>query len=575
MKKFSAILFALISISLLSACGDDTPPSLEDRVGDAQDQIQIVKSYTGTIEAFGVDIYQDGTHKIVTDDNQTVVIQSPTINLNNFVGKKVTVTGSMQKLIDNKGEVFTVGKIELQNAAGTGETTEYNNQKFGFQFSYPSVWELNEESSGITFRSTGIDWVKIEVISNVESGLDEYVKTKEVEDGTPVTIGAQRSLRYIDGKEIRIYVPNDSKKKIYKITFLNNESADTEANKTLFYSFLETFTPLVSKTVEGEKCGGTENVLCAEGFRCELNSGDEDAEGICVSVTEADINPDCPYVPVPAGCVNYEAKSFNNNKCPTSYTCLDKPDEGKPVVPDAKTVTPETAAPDTTPDTSAKPDTSASAASNSEVTAVISAFSSNKDTLPANAATQRYEVVVEQSIIAVNYTVDEKKYRAVYEYAPSGSGYSFTKKSGYEEGTDRDWVIKDGEEIKINFDRKIVNADDTSVTPQVVLKDMRLYENSYKSFSLQFPNSWYYRSFGGIDDSIWTVGFGPKSINTVSDSAVTVEILEGAGTPKKELSSDKYTAVVARDEDSHFFIEGPLTMKDMIDKMADTIAITQ
>ena len=64
----------------------------------------------------------------------------------------------------------------------------------------------------------------------------------------------------------------------------------------MFYSFLESFSPIISKIKEGEKCGGEENLTCEEGFRCELESGEENAEGICVAVDDVDTDLNCPYV---------------------------------------------------------------------------------------------------------------------------------------------------------------------------------------------------------------------------------------------------------------------------------------
>ena len=320
MKTIIKIFFVITLLFTLVGCGEK-PPTLEDRMADLEDQD--LKSYTGVIETFDIDIYQDGTHQIRVDEDEMIIIQSPTINLNNYIGKEVTVEGSMQKLIDNKSEVFTVEKIKLEEAGGSGEFNEYENKRFGFRFTYPDIWELFEDVSGITLRGNGVNWVTIDVF-NTDVELDDFIASHEIEDGTPVTIGGQRSLRYIESDEIRIYSPNASKEKIYKITFQDSEE-DNEAQKDLFYSFLESFTILISKTKEGEKCGGEENLICPEDFRCELESGEEDAEGICVPVDEASANLDCPFVPAPSGCLEYEAKSFNKDGCPTSYECLDEP----------------------------------------------------------------------------------------------------------------------------------------------------------------------------------------------------------------------------------------------------------
>jgi predicted small lipoprotein YifL len=594
MKTSIKIIFSALCLFALSACGQQNPPSLQDRVTDSAPPVQTEISYTGTIQSFGVDVYQDGTHKIIMDNGATVVIQSPTINLNTYIGKKVTITGSMQKLIDNKSEVFTVTKIELSGIDTNAETTDYSNQKFGFQFKYPALWEINEEPSDITFGSNGTQWAKIEVI-NTELGLSVYVKSKEVEDGTPVTIGGQSSIRYILPDEIRIYTPNDSAKKVYKIIFyINNASPDSESQKTLFYNFLETFSLLTGKTTEtGDKCGGTDNIACKDGYVCELDSGEDNANGICVLSDTKGANPDCPYIPKPANCVNYEAKNLNKNGCPTSYTCLDKPADAAPLPsppadvpkplsdttntdPAVKPVEAPVPDPAPTSDIKTSPDTAsvapASSGLGSVANDVATDFMKNKDKILTDKdQVIRFEVAEEQSLVAVVYSESGKNYRTLYAYAKSADGYDFTKKVQYEAGVDKDWVVTDGTDIVINTDKKIISASDTSAAPQIVLKDMRLYENGYKNFSLQYPKSWYYKSFGSIENSIWTVGFGDKSLSSISDAIITVAVLDGAGTGLAKEDGDKYSAEVNRDAGSHFVISGPLTSKDTIDKMATTV----
>ena len=404
MKTAIKILLIIPFMFTLLGC-EPKPPDLEDRITDDQ------KSYTGVIESFEIDIYHDGTHKIRTEDDEVVVIQSPTINLNNYLDKKVTIIGSMQKLIDNKSEVFTVEEIKLEEADENGETVLYENRRFGFRFRYPNLWELLEDTDGLTFRSSGINWVTIDVF-NTKAELDDFVASHEIEDGTPVTIGAQRSLRYIESKEIRIYVPNSSKEKVYRITFINEE--EDEVQKELFYSFLESFSPIISKIKEGEKCGGEENLTCEEGFRCELESGEEDAEGICISVEEVDTDLDCPYVPVPSGCLEYEASSFNKDGCPTNYVCLD---EGEPKRESEETPNSQ----------------------QSEADEAVSFFIEYKDKiLSSDAELLQFEIVEEQNLLAVIYLSEEQKYRTLFLYEPIANEFSFVKKAHFEQGEERD-----------------------------------------------------------------------------------------------------------------------------------------
>ncbi len=566
MKKLIGLLTIILSITFLVSCGDK-PPELEDRTIDAT-TIQIEKLYTGTISKIELDIHKDGTHEIEIGEGKTVVIQSKKINLSNYEDKEVTITGSMQKLIDNKSEVFVVEKIKLEGVSDSGDTTEYKSTTFGLQFNYPDVWNKSEDTKSITFESGGIDWVTVEVFSNIDSDLDEFVSSKEIEDGTAITVGAQKSLRYTSSDEIKIYTPNPSKKKVYRITFYN-KGEDSDIHKKLFYSFLESFTTIVSKTKSGDECGGEDDIQCEDGYRCELESGDEDAKGICISVDDVDTSLDCPFVSTPSGCTNYEPKNLNKDGCPTSYECLDVPVAEDDLSASANN------------DDSTEP--LSEAGSNNGATTgvttgekVVKTFEKYESKLlPTDSKVIQFEVVDEQNLVAVIYTVDDEKFRTLYTYSSSANEYSFEKEAHYEAGEERDWIIVDGDEIVINYDKTIIKPSGGTLTSSTVYADMRLYENTHRDFSVQYPKNWYYRSFGSIENTVWTVGFGSKSLDHVSDSTITVEILDEASSGKREIKDDRYLVEVSRDDDSHFLVDGPPEEKETIDKMASTIVNNQ
>jgi len=546
MKKTITIISTLLCIILLTGCGEKLP-DLEDRViEDVEGQI----SYTGIIEPIEIDIYQDGTHKIITDAGE-FIIQSSKVNLSHYTDKKVTVFGSMQKLIDNKGEVFTVEKIQLEEAGDSGEAMTYENKRFGFRFEYPDLWELLEDTDGLTLRSNGVSWVTIDIF-NTSIELDEFIASYEIEDGTPVTIGGQRSIRYIDSREIRIYTRNASKEKIYKITF-DQSQENNEVHKKLFYTFLESLNILTSQIKKGEKCGGEENLTCPEEYRCELESGDVDAEGICVPVDEVVNDLDCPFISTPSNCMNYEASSFNKDGCPTSYKCLEDPaeDETKPASDEEDVISED---------------------KHSVSEAVVATFDKYQNKiLPLDAEVTQFEIVEEQSLLAVIYTVDEAMFRSLFSYELSANEYNFNRLAYFGQGEDRDWILIEGEDIRITNDKVIIKVGSTASGSQVISKDMRLYENTHKDYSVQYPKNWYYRSFGSIENTVWTVGFSEESLDSIFDAVIALRILDESSSGKKEIKGDQYLIEVPRDSDSHFLLEGDLEFKDIMDEMAKTI----
>jgi hypothetical protein len=471
MKKVILFLAPLILIFALTSCGDK-PPGLEDRIQNYKEiEGEEEMTFVGRIESFEFDIYKDGTHQIFTESNELIIIQSPTINLNNYLGKKVEITGSMQKLIDNKSKVFTVSEVKLLEI-DEGEIATYENQSFGFKFEYSGIWNLREDTDGISFKSGGEKVVTIDVY-NSDMDLSEFVAFHEIENGTYVTVASQRSTRYVEDDEIRLYVPNPSREKVYKIIFFGEE----ELQKELFYDFLESFEMIARRVVTGEKCGGKEAVECPEEFRCELESAEEDAEGVCVPLDGEEIDPDCPFVPVPSGCMDYVVKSKNINDCPTSYECLDPVDEP------------------------------ADNPSNNTYDNQISEPSNDE---PTKEPIDEPEPIAEEPI------------------------------------------------------------EEPVVEPEI-LNNMRLYENPHKDYSIRYNRNFYYASYGAINGTIWAVGFAKAPLDSYSDAIITVVILEGASSGKKEQKDNKYLVEVSRDLESHFLITGPLERKDEIDVMAESI----
>jgi len=537
MKK-KLFLLAVVSLFALSGCGNN-PPSLEERAVEGQQSANQVYEYTGVIEPLELDIVKQGTHQIRTDDNELVVIQSKTVNLSDYLDKRVTVTGKMAPSITGNEQVLDVEEVKTENGETSDEIKTYENRSMGFKFEYPGAWSMDEKGKELVLSVDGAPWVKVEV-SETDKDLDSFVAGSEAEDGTPVTVGAQRSLRYLDGDSIRVYIPNPSKNKVYKITF-NEEKRDPEAMKQAFYDLLESFTSLYFSKAEGEKCGGKEKLKCAEGYRCELASGEAEAEGVCVSMDTTDAGLACPFVPVPENCDRYEVGQMSGAGCPVRYDCLD----GK-----------------TADDSAVK---TSGATDNGKL---ISSIEKNKSQLlhTADAKIIQYEISESTSIVAVIYETVEGKIKILFSYASSGSGYSFIEKARFEEGKNSDWDLTSGINVQKGLSKTVIKAEGGTTVPVVVDEGMEIYQNTRLDFSMQYPKSWYYRSFGALGDCLITVGFADKSVEVLSDASILLRVFS----EKPKAAEGIYT--VARESNNMVFtLEGGEGMKSTIDTMAATI----
>ena len=533
MKKL--ILTFILALALLTSCGGKVP-NLEDRIIEDIDQEY---EYTGIVETLELDVYQQGTHQIRMDDDDLVIIQSQSFDLNRYLEKRVIVKGYYVKVIGDAEPVLSVMEIEFEDGSASDEFLDYENRLYGFSFSYPGVWELAEDSEGLSLMEDDYKWVDI-VLYNDKTDLDAFASSQESGKGTSVTIGAQRSLRFLDGSVIRMYIPNPPKKKIYKIIF-NEESKDADEEKGIFYDFLESIQLIYMSIKKGDKCGGKEDIKCGEDYRCELDSAEEDADGICVSLTPEDTDLDCPFIPVPRDCRDYRIAEYSKTTgCPTRYECVDSENGLRE--------------------------------EEFNVEALTGTIKKYQDQIldAEGAKIIQYELTESENLIAVIYEFEEGKYKTLYSFTPSANEFNFIEKAHFKEGEDRDWELISGEDVQSNYQKTIIKPSvggNEDYDPREVSEDMRLYENPHKDFSLEYPKNWYYRSFGAINNTRWVVGFADKSLDYLSDAIITVSILEDEPSD----SDFGYFTVRDRDDETIYVAEGPGELQETIDLMADSI----
>ncbi|MBU0577561.1 hypothetical protein KJ742_06535 [Patescibacteria group bacterium] len=534
MKKLIILSF---SFALLTACGG--PPSLEDRIAESQNGEEMAYSYNGIIEPLELDVYQQGTHQIRTDDDELIIIQSQKYDLNKYLEKRVILSGTEAKIIGDAEPVLNVTEIELEDGELSDELQTYEDRLFGLKFSYPNIWGLAEASGDISLSKGDDEWVSIEIFSD-KSDLDAFANAQESGDGTPVTIASQRSLRYINSSSIRMYIPNPPKKKIYRVTF-EEVGSDADTQKEYFYDLLESFELIYLSIRTGEKCGGEEGLQCLENYRCELESDEENAEGICVSLDLEGSEQDCPYIAPPAGCRDYRVSDYSKSGCPARYECVENGEELR--------IDEEESALDTE--------------------ALIGTIEKYQDQIlhVEGASITQYEISEEENLIAIVYEDEDKEYKTLYSFAPSANEFNFIEKAHWEDDEDGNLELVSGGDLQRDLSVTIIKAK-SSGGMREVSSDMNLYENTHKDFSLEYPKNWYYQSFGAINDTRWIVGFADEEVDNLSDAIITVSILDEE--PASTLSNYYYT-VRDRDDDTVYVVEGPEDYQDIIDAMADSI----
>ena len=462
------IVGLLTPLIFLAGCGKESRPSLEERIGES-DTLQ-TGSYEGVIERLEtLDVYQQGSHKLITEDDGTIIIQSPSIDLNRYLDEEVLVKGVMEKGIGDAKDVFTVNQISYVDESRAAGSKDYENKSFGFKLTHPSNWLSNEGQNHLKLNFEENEIVQIEVFSD-ESDLDSFAASKEEGESTEVTIGAQRALRYASENRMTFYVPNPPKKKIYQIQYYPQDEDQLE----LFYDLLDSFEIIFLSQGEGEACGGLEQIKCPEEHICQLESDGKYAEGTCVPIGGESMQTSCPFIAPPSNCNQYRISEFSPKGCPSRYECVE---DGTGVAP----------------------------------------------------ASFRDLNVVEAGI-------------QPEDYEPPEDSDSVDEKDDKEDSE--------------------VNAADYEVPD--LSEVTYLYVNERKGFSLLMPRSWYFASFGPVDGSLWKVGFANFGLEENEEAIITMTLTDEAG-----------GKAFKKVDDLFFTFDGPSDLKGVMEKMADSVELTE
>lgn len=283
-------LFTLV-LSLTACTGGN---SLDSRIIEDDSGKQIVeenKPLEGIIIAQEYKLNMYGTHSLEDEMGAFIVyLQSKTISLNNYVGSKVSLEGTINKTYDGK-TILEVNKIiVLQEGVVANTTSEeiYVSQNLGFNLTFPTAWKYEEGDNSLSILPDGTNTlIQIEKIENERD--KELYKFVDEDDQTELTVNEFEAIRTIIDDTINVYI-NTANQNVYKVVFTPIEKTSTE--KSSFYSILKSFASNEKKE-KVKVCGGVGKVKCASGYRCEVSSDEEDAVGVCMKIdAEEEIDPE-------------------------------------------------------------------------------------------------------------------------------------------------------------------------------------------------------------------------------------------------------------------------------------------
>ncbi len=122
---------ALSLVMTLSACAFRSSPTPipEASSSSSSESTQLIThnvSYTGTINDFGDTPYQQGTHKLLLENGDFLLLESTDSNLNlsTYLGRRVEVHGSLQPSVETSGMILKAEEVIVldEYASSTSES---------------------------------------------------------------------------------------------------------------------------------------------------------------------------------------------------------------------------------------------------------------------------------------------------------------------------------------------------------------------------------------------------------------------------------------------------------------------
>ena len=98
------------------------------------------------------------------------------------------------------------------------------------------------------------------------------------------------------------------------------------------------------------------------------------------------------------------------------------------------------------------------------------------------------------------------------------------------------------------------------------------YENKHMNFSLTYPQSWWFKSFGSTPNTLWHTEFANHAIENIGDGSIVVNVKNGARGLVVNKKENNISILIPRDSSSHFEISGNIEDEEIIQQMAKAVS---
>jgi hypothetical protein len=267
------IIGFILSALLLTSCGG------------GEDITNILGAYTatGTIAQTGASLYRRGTHQLLMSGRPRFFLESKTVDLNAYSGKRVAVRGEVSPNTHKKFlPIFRVDEVNVVGDIKEVDVQEYTVSSLHLSLEAPRSWVSDLSDGRLTFSLPE------------ESGPFVAVELRVVDlfpEGLHVRIDGQNGVRIVDEETGVHTVFVDTGADDATLFIFAPKGEESLLLRDAFYTMLRSVDFDEIKNGDnsedpedisgsGIPCGGPAGVLCPEGEYCKVREIDTGI-GVC------------------------------------------------------------------------------------------------------------------------------------------------------------------------------------------------------------------------------------------------------------------------------------------------------
>lgn len=182
MRRISLLSLSFLSLLALSACNwtaeSPEPEPEETPVEEPEQEVMEDVTYEGTLEPAGISIYMQGSHRLIMDDGDFLLLESEELDLEAYENEDVSVTGDVRPTVEAGGLIMTVKRIERISEEEAESSSSSSSEE--------------EESSSSSSSSLGLSSVASSRASSV--AVSSVAAASSVSGGTSDTLQARANI---------------------------------------------------------------------------------------------------------------------------------------------------------------------------------------------------------------------------------------------------------------------------------------------------------------------------------------------------------------------------------------------